>query len=182
MSGAARMIRNIMTLGIWTLVSRGAGLARDLMMANYLGAGAVADAFNVAFSLPNMFRRFFAEGAFNQAFVPIYAKKLEAGEDAEGFAQDAFAGLSAILLALVLIVQVFSHFWLHDTLGPGLGGGGGGPRGVLPPSGGGAVLWSTDIYETLAAWFLRLSREHRGFAFKTDLTSVIQDIFQTEAA
>jgi peptidoglycan biosynthesis protein MviN/MurJ (putative lipid II flippase) len=107
MSGAARMIRNIMTLGIWTLVSRGAGLARDLMMANYLGAGAVADAFNVAFSLPNMFRRFFAEGAFNQAFVPIYAKKLEAGEDAEGFAQDAFAGLSAILLALVLIVQVF---------------------------------------------------------------------------
>ena len=44
MSGAARMIRNIMTLGIWTLVSRGAGLARDLMMANYLGAGAVGDA------------------------------------------------------------------------------------------------------------------------------------------
>ena len=67
MSGAARMIRNIMTLGIWTLVSRGAGLARDLMMANYLGAGAVADAFNVAFSLPNMFRRFFAEGARSDA-------------------------------------------------------------------------------------------------------------------
>jgi putative peptidoglycan lipid II flippase len=110
MSGAARMIRNIMTLGIWTLVSRGAGLARDLMMANYLGAGAVADAFNVAFSLPNMFRRFFAEGAFNQAFVPIYAKKLEAGEDAEGFAQDAFAGLSAILLALVLIGTVAMPF------------------------------------------------------------------------
>jgi len=110
MSGAARMIRNIMTLGIWTLVSRGAGLARDLMMANYLGAGAVADAFNVAFSLPNMFRRFFAEGAFNQAFVPIYAKKLEAGEDAETFAQDAFAGLSAILLALVLIGTVAMPF------------------------------------------------------------------------
>ena len=110
MSGAARMIRNILTLGIWTLVSRGAGLARDLMMANYLGAGAVADAFNVAFSLPNMFRRFFAEGAFNQAFVPIYAKKLEAGEDAEGFAQDAFAGLSAILLALVLIGTVAMPF------------------------------------------------------------------------
>jgi putative peptidoglycan lipid II flippase len=64
------------------LLSRGAGFARDLMMANYLGAGPAADAFNVAFSLPNMFRRFFAEGAFNQAFVPIYAKKLEAGEDA----------------------------------------------------------------------------------------------------
>ena len=103
MSGPGKMIRNIMTLGLWTLVSRGAGLARDLMMANYLGAGAVADAFNVAFSLPNMFRRFFAEGAFNQAFVPIYAKKLQTGDDAETFAQDAFAGLSAVLLALVLI-------------------------------------------------------------------------------
>jgi len=101
--GSGRMIRNILTLGLWTLVSRGAGLARDLMMANYLGAGAVADAFNVAFSLPNMFRRFFAEGAFNQAFVPIYAKKLQSGDDAETFAQDAFAGLSAVLLALVLL-------------------------------------------------------------------------------
>ena len=98
-----RLIRNILTLGLWTLVSRGAGLARDLMMANYLGAGAVADAFNVAFSLPNMFRRFFAEGAFNQAFVPIYSKKLQADDDAERFAQDAFAGLSAVLLALVLL-------------------------------------------------------------------------------
>jgi [protein-PII] uridylyltransferase len=75
---SARMIRNIVTLGGWTLVSRGAGLVRELMMAAYLGAGPVADAFNVAFSLPNMFRRFFAEGAFNQAFVPLYAKKLEA--------------------------------------------------------------------------------------------------------
>lgn len=101
--GSGRMIRNIVTLGAWTLVSRGAGLARELMMANYLGAGAVADAFNVAFSLPNMFRRFFAEGAFNQAFVPIYAKKLEAGEDAEAFAQDAVAGLGAVLLVFTLI-------------------------------------------------------------------------------
>ncbi len=103
---SSRLIRNILTLGLWTLVSRGAGLARDLMMANYLGAGAVADAFNVAFSLPNMFRRFFAEGAFNQAFVPIYSKKLQADDDAERFAQDAFAGLSAVLLALVLLGTV----------------------------------------------------------------------------
>ena len=103
MSGSKGMIRNILTLGAWTLVSRGAGLARELMMAAYLGAGPVADAFNVAFSLPNMFRRFFAEGAFNQAFVPIYAKKLQAGEDAEGFAQDAFAGLGAVLVVFTLI-------------------------------------------------------------------------------
>ena len=97
------MIRNIVTLGGWTLVSRGAGLVRELMMAAYLGAGPVADAFNVAFSLPNMFRRFFAEGAFNQAFVPLYAKKLEAGTDAEDFAQNAFSGLTAFLIVFSLI-------------------------------------------------------------------------------
>jgi putative peptidoglycan lipid II flippase len=97
------MIRNIVTLGGWTLVSRGAGLVRELMMAAYLGAGPVADAFNVAFSLPNMFRRFFAEGAFNQAFVPLYSKKLEAGEGAEDFAQNAFSGLTAFLLIFTLL-------------------------------------------------------------------------------
>lgn len=103
MSGARGMIRSIVTLGGWTLVSRGAGLVRELMMAAYLGAGPVADAFNVAFSLPNMFRRFFAEGAFNQAFVPLYSKKLEGGEDAEGFAQNAFSGLTAFLIVFTLI-------------------------------------------------------------------------------
>jgi putative peptidoglycan lipid II flippase len=97
------MIRSIVTLGGWTLVSRGAGLVRELMMAAYLGAGPVADAFNVAFSLPNMFRRFFAEGAFNQAFVPLYSKKLEAGAEAEEFAQNAFSGLTAFLLVFTIV-------------------------------------------------------------------------------
>ena len=103
MSGARGMIRSIVTLGGWTLVSRGAGLVRELMMAAYLGAGPVADAFNVAFSLPNMFRRFFAEGAFNQAFIPLYSKKLEAGDDAEDFAQNAFSGLTAFLIVFTLV-------------------------------------------------------------------------------
>ncbi|MBP9950424.1 MAG: murein biosynthesis integral membrane protein MurJ [Cypionkella sp.] len=97
------LMRSILTVGGWTLLSRGAGFARDMMMAAYLGAGPVADAFNVAFSLPNMFRRFFAEGAFNMAFVPMFSKKLEAGEDAETFAQDAFNGLAAILLVFSII-------------------------------------------------------------------------------
>lgn len=103
MSSSRGMIRSIVALGGWTLISRGAGLVRELMMAAYLGAGPVADAFNVAFSLPNMFRRFFAEGAFNQAFVPLYAKKLEGGEDAEDFAQNAFSGLTAFLIVFTLI-------------------------------------------------------------------------------
>lgn len=98
-----RLIRSIVTVGGWTLLSRGAGFARDVMMAAYLGAGPVAEAFLIAFSLPNMFRRFFAEGAFNMAFVPMFSKKLEGGEDAQGFARDAFNGLAAILIVFSVI-------------------------------------------------------------------------------
>ena len=98
-----RLMRSFLTVGGWTLLSRLVGFLRDVMMAAYLGAGPVAEAFLIAFSLPNMFRRFFAEGAFNMAFVPMFAKKLEAGEDAEGFARDAFNGLAAVLIVFTVI-------------------------------------------------------------------------------
>jgi putative peptidoglycan lipid II flippase len=115
------LIRSVMTVGGWTLLSRGAGFARDVMMAAYLGTGAMADAFNVAFSLPNMFRRFFAEGAFNQAFVPMYAKKLEAGEDADGFAQDAFNGMAA-LLTVFSVLGTLAMPWLVWAMASGFSG------------------------------------------------------------
>ncbi|MDD8023471.1 MAG: murein biosynthesis integral membrane protein MurJ [Paracoccaceae bacterium] len=98
-----RLVKGFLTVGLWTFASRLLGFVRDMMIAAYLGSGPVAEAFLVAFSLPNMFRRFFAEGAFNMAFVPIFAKKLETGEDAGKFAQDAFAGLSAVLIVFTLI-------------------------------------------------------------------------------
>ncbi len=104
------LVRNILTVGGWTLVSRGTGFARDVMMAAYLGTGPVAEAFLVAFSLPNMFRRFFAEGAFNMAFVPMFAKKLEGGEDAVGFARDAWNGMVTILLAFTVIGTIAMPF------------------------------------------------------------------------
>jgi putative peptidoglycan lipid II flippase len=92
-----RIVKGFLTVGFWTLVSRVAGLVRDIFLARYLGDGTVAQAFVVAQSLPNMFRRFFAEGAFNFAFVPMFSKKVEAGEDAEGFARDAFWGMAGVL-------------------------------------------------------------------------------------
>ena len=97
------LISGFMTVGFWTLLSRIFGFARDILIAAYLGAGPIAEAFLVAFSLPNMFRRFFAEGAFNMAFVPLFSKKLEGGEDAEKFAQDAFVGMAFILLIFTVI-------------------------------------------------------------------------------
>lgn len=92
-----RLVKGFLTVGFWTLVSRVAGLVRDILIARYLGDGIVSQAFVVAQSLPNMFRRFFAEGAFNFAFVPMFSKKVEVGEDAEGFARDAFWGMAAFL-------------------------------------------------------------------------------------
>ena len=115
------LIRSILTVGGWTLLSRGAGFARDMMMAAYLGAGPIADAFNVAFSLPNMFRRFFAEGAFNMAFVPMYAKKLESGEDPNGFARDAFNGMAAILMVFS-VIGTFAMPWLVYAMESGFAG------------------------------------------------------------
>ena len=93
-----RLITGFLTVGVWTLLSRILGFVRDILIAGYLGTGFVAQAFLVAFSLPNMFRRFFAEGAFNMAFVPMFSKKLQAEQDARDFAQDAFVGLGFILL------------------------------------------------------------------------------------
>ncbi|MFN3936214.1 MAG: murein biosynthesis integral membrane protein MurJ [Gemmobacter sp.] len=102
MTAPIRLVRGFLTVGFWTLLSRIAGFVRDVMMAAYLGAGPVAEAFLIAFSLPNMFRRFFAEGAFNMAFVPMFAKKYEAGEDPQGFARDAYWGMAGVLIAFTL--------------------------------------------------------------------------------
>ena len=77
------------------MASRVLGFMRDIFIARFLGTSGVAEAFLIAFSLPNMFRRFFAEGAFNMAFVPMYAKKLEGGEDADDFAATRSRGYSS---------------------------------------------------------------------------------------
>jgi len=97
-----RLVTGFVTVGGWTLLSRLAGFVRDILIAAFLGAGPAAEAFLVAFSLPNMFRRFFAEGAFNMAFVPMFAKRLEADDEPERFASDALSGLAGVLVAFTL--------------------------------------------------------------------------------
>ncbi|GBU17982.1 MULTISPECIES: murein biosynthesis integral membrane protein MurJ [Methylobacterium] len=94
------MIRSILSVGGWTLVSRATGFARDVVMAAVLGAGPVADAFVVAYRLPNHFRAIFGEGAFNTAFVPAYARLSEAGAPGEA------ARFSDRIFTLMLVVQV----------------------------------------------------------------------------
>ncbi|WP_102109478.1 murein biosynthesis integral membrane protein MurJ [Oceaniglobus roseus] len=115
------MLRGFLTVGAWTMASRVMGFVRDIMIAAYLGSGPVAEAFLVAFSLPNMFRRFFAEGAFNMAFVPLFSKKVESGDDPKGFAQDAFAGM-ILVLSVFTVIGILVMPWLVTAMAGGFRG------------------------------------------------------------
>ena len=101
------LLRGVATVGGYTLVSRVLGFVRDVLTAAYLGAGPVADAFFIAFKFPNFFRRLFAEGAFNAAFVPLFAGMVakDGRVVARDFAEDAMAALIAVLLLLTLAIE-----------------------------------------------------------------------------
>ena len=100
--------RSITTVGGFTLLSRIVGFVRDVVQSAVLGSGPVADAFVVAFKLPNLFRRLFAEGAFSAAFVPLFAKELQGeGRDAAvAFARQAHACLLMILMPFTLVMML----------------------------------------------------------------------------
>ena len=114
------LLRAITTVGGYTLISRVLGFIRDVLLAAILGAGAAADAFVVAFKLPNLFRRLFAEGAFNAAFVPLFARRLAAeGRDAaREFAEQAQAVLLFALVVFVLIAEAVMP-WAMRVIAPG---------------------------------------------------------------
>ena len=101
--------RAVTTVAGLTMVSRVLGFIRDVLTADVLGAGPIADAFFVAFKLPNFFRRLFAEGAFSVTFVPLFAKTAHAdGQDAAArFAEEAQAALLAVLIPLTVALLLF---------------------------------------------------------------------------
>jgi putative peptidoglycan lipid II flippase len=103
------LLKNVGTIGGLTAVSRVFGFARDMLLARVLGAGLAADAFQLAFTLPNTFRRLFAEGAFSAAFVPMYSRALhgEGGErQAETFAGDVLAVFVWVLIAFSAVAMI----------------------------------------------------------------------------
>ncbi|MBR9650969.1 murein biosynthesis integral membrane protein MurJ [Thalassovita aquimarina] len=118
-----RLVSGFLTVGMWTMASRILGFVRDAMILSFLGTGPAYEAYVVAFRLPNMFRRFFAEGAFNMAFIPQYSKRLagEGEQDADAFASQAFAGLASILILLTLLAQLTMP-WLIFGLASGFAG------------------------------------------------------------
>lgn len=116
-----RLMSGFFTVGVWTLLSRILGFVRDAMILALLGTGPLYEAYVVAFRLPNMFRRFFAEGAFNMAFVPMFSKRLERDGDAKAFAESALSGLATVLIVLTLVAQLAMP-WLILALASGFAG------------------------------------------------------------
>jgi putative peptidoglycan lipid II flippase len=102
------LITSTSTFGFFTLISRILGYVRDILIAIFLGTSIFADAFFVAFRLPNTFRRLFAEGTFNAAFIPSYAGMLAKNKiEADKFAKKVFSLLFFILLFFVLMAEIF---------------------------------------------------------------------------
>lgn len=114
------LVKSTLTIGFFTFLSRISGFVRDVLMAQLLGAGMLSDAFFVAFKLPNFFRRLFAEGAFNAAFIPSFSSILtEKGRaDAIRFAGEVMSVLLLVLLVLNAIFIVFMP-WITPLFAPG---------------------------------------------------------------
>ncbi len=116
------LFKSTTTFSFFTIISRILGYIRDILIAIFLGSGPLADAFFVAFRIPNTFRRLFAEGAFNSAFVPTYASELANGKDqSDKFATNVFSLLSFSLLFVVIIIEIFMPIFVF-LIAPGFSG------------------------------------------------------------
>ena len=116
----ALMYKNLLSVGFFTLLSRGTGFFRDVALGAVLGAGMLADAFYIAFRLPNHFRTIFGEGAFNAAYVPSYSRVLESEGQAaaKSFSSQIFTLLLASQVLLLALAWMFTP-QLIELLAPG---------------------------------------------------------------
>ena len=113
------LLSSATVFSFFTLISRILGYLRDILIAIFLGASIFADAFFVAFRLPNTFRRLFSEGTFNAAFIPSYAEEKLKGENSgKNFADDIFNLLLFFLIFLILVVEIFTPFVVY-LIAPG---------------------------------------------------------------
>ena len=115
------LIKSTGTFSFFTIISRLLGYVRDILIAIFLGTGPLADAFFVAFRIPNTFRRLFSEGTFNAAFVPSYSSLLNKKNEAQNFANNIFNLLILGLLILVLIIEILMPLFVY-LIAPGFEG------------------------------------------------------------
>ena len=113
------LLSSTYVFSFFTLISRVLGYLRDILIAVFLGASIFADAFFVAFRLPNTFRRLFAEGTFNAAFIPSYTSaKIQSKKKSKKFADEVLSLLILILLFLILLAEVFTPYLVY-LIAPG---------------------------------------------------------------
>jgi len=115
------LIKSTGTFSFFTIISRLLGYLRDILIAVFLGTGALADAFFVAFRIPNTFRRLFSEGTFNAAFVPSYSSLLNSKKKSQKFANNIFNLLIIGLFFLVLVIEVMMPLFVF-LIAPGFEG------------------------------------------------------------
>lgn len=115
------LVKKFATVGGATLGSRLFGFARETLMAAALGTGPMADVFYAAFRFPNLFRRLFAEGAFNAAFVPLFSKEIEANgiDGAKRFSEEVFGVLFTVLLLLTIAMELAMPLIVQFIIAPG---------------------------------------------------------------
>jgi putative peptidoglycan lipid II flippase len=115
------LVKKFATVGGSTLISRMFGFGREMLMATALGTGPMADAFYAAFVFPNLFRRLFAEGAFNAAFVPLFAREIETGgnDAAKRFSEEVFGVLFTVLLLLTIAMELAMPLIVRTIIAPG---------------------------------------------------------------
>ena len=107
------LLKSTGTFSFFTMISRLLGYLSDILIATFLGTGPLADAFSVAFRIPNTFRRLFSEGTFNAAFVPSYASELSQGRGkANEFANSVFNLLILGLFFLVVVIEIFMPIFI----------------------------------------------------------------------
>ena len=136
------LLRSASTVSLWTLLSRVTGLVRESLLAATFGASAMTDAFNVAFRIPNLFRRMFAEGAFSQAFIPVLAAThARDGHAATRDLVDRVASVLFWVLLLVCVLGVLAAPLLVWAMASGL---------QQDPRGYDAAVWMTRSPEPMA--------------------------------
>ena len=155
------IIKSTGTFSFYTLISRILGYLRDILIAIFLGSGPIADAFFVAFRIPNTFRRLFGEGSFNAAFIPSYSKELvKSKKKSENFANNIFNLLTIFLLALVLLIELFMPFFV-SLIAPGFKSD---PEKFLLATQLTKITFPFVLFISLASFFSAILNSHNRFA------------------
>ena len=137
------------------------GYLRDILIAIFLGTGLLADAFFVAFRIPNTFRRIFGEGSFNAAFVPSYAKEItKSKKNSENFANKVFSLLTFLLLGLVILVELFMPLFV-SLIAPGFKSD---PEKFILATDLTRITFPFILFISLASFFSAILNSHNKFA------------------